>query len=450
MGITERLARFVAETESSKISGEALDAATTGLMDAVGTALTGKTHEIGNIITEYTDQVGGTPTSRVIGTNIKTSAPNAAVANGTLSHADDYDDVGSFGHPGVILMPTVLAVGEQLHKSGREVLDAYVLGFEVGARIGANIGADHYGRGWHATVTIGTMAAAAAASRLMGLDVMQTRMALGIAASHAAGIQANFGTMTKPLHPGNGARSGIVAATLASMGYTANPDVIEAPMGYVAVFGDQQANLNNMGLQLGLAPSYIISPGFNIKEWPCCYGNHGAIPMALGLVSKYEIMPDQVESVELVGTVAPFINRPDIDTSFGGKFSIQFNIAAALVDGELTYDTFTDEKVNEPAIQAMMKRVTLRDDPAIAKLPARVAGAHRGQRLTIRLKDGREVSDSVEATTNTLRGHQVDVKFEANASRLLPRDQAKKALDLLRNLRNLPDVTEVMDAVTLN
>ena len=142
------------------------------------------------------------------------------------------------------------------------------MGHEVGARISGNIGADHYSRGWHTTVTVGTMAAAAAASRLMGLDVMQTRMALGVATSHAAGVQANFGTMTKPLHPGNGARSGIVAATLASMGYTANPNVIEAPLGYVAVFGDQQANVAAMTMNLGVNPFLIVSPASTSRNGP--------------------------------------------------------------------------------------------------------------------------------------------------------------------------------------
>ena len=142
MGATEKLARFVIETPSEKISDEAIERATAGLMDAVGTALVANTNEIGRIITEFTEEVGGTPVSRVIGTNIKTSSPNAALANGTLGHADDYDDVGGFGHPAVILMPTVLALGEQLGKTGREILDAYVLGFDVGARLAQGIGGD--------------------------------------------------------------------------------------------------------------------------------------------------------------------------------------------------------------------------------------------------------------------------------------------------------------------
>ncbi len=450
MGVTEKFARFVVETKSSDIPDAAVDVAATSLMDAMGTALAGRSHQIGEIITRYIAELGGTPTSRVIGTAIKTSAPNAALANGTLGHADDYDDVGCFGHPSVTLMPTVLALGEQLHKSGREVLEAYVLGFEVGARISANLGADHYERGWHSTVTIGTMAAAAAASRLLGLDIMQTRMSLGIAASHAAGVQANFGTMTKPLHPGNGARSGIMAAQLAKMGYTANPNVIEAPLGYVAVFGDELANINGMATQLGLAPYYIVSPGVHIKEWPCCYGNHAAIPLTVGLVSKHEIRPEQVESVEFVGAGAlGYLNRPSVETPFGGKFSLQYNIAAAIVDGEITYETFGEEKVKDPAIQAVMKKVTLREDPKRAKLPARVARADQSQTITIHLRDGRVASDTLQETTNTLRGHQVDVKFEANARRTLSATQAKRALGVLHNFKNLADVTEAMDAVTL-
>lgn len=449
MGVTARFAEFVAKTPSSKIPDQALDAANVGLMDSVGTALVANIHEIGKIITSYTDQVGGNPTATVIGTRIKTSAPNAALANGTLGHSDDYDDVGGFGHPSVILMPTVLALGEQLHKSGREVLEAYSLGFEVGTRISGNIGADHYGRGWHSTSTLGTMAAAAAASRMVGLDTDQTRTALGIAASLAGGVQANFGTMTKPLHPGNAARSGILAANLAQMGYTANQDVIEAPLGYVAVFGDQQANINGMTTHLGEAPLHVIS-GIRLKEWPCCYGHHGVIPMLIELIGKYELRPEQVERVDFISGMAyGFLNRPDANTYFGGKFSLQFNIAAALVDGTVNYETFTDEKINQPAIRDMMARVHLGEDPMVSHLPARIRGAHQEQKVVVTLKDGRQLTNEIEHATNTLRGHQVDIKFEANASHVLPSAQAKQALAAFRDLKKVKDVAEVMKTVAL-
>ncbi|MBI4311140.1 MAG: MmgE/PrpD family protein [Chloroflexi bacterium] len=447
MGATARLAEFVAKTPSSKIPDQALDAANVGLMDSVGTALVANIHDIGKIITGYTNTVGGKPTATVIGTSIKTSAPDAALANATLGHSDDYDDVGGFGHPSVVLMPTVLALGEQLHKSGREVLDAYCLGFEVGTRIGSGIGADHYGRGWHSTSTIGAMASAAAAARLLGLDTDHTRTALGIAASLASGVQANFGTMTKPLHPGNAARSGIMAATLAQMGYTANQDIIEAPSGYVAVFGDQQANINAMTTQLGEAPLHVIS-GIRIKEWPCCYGHHGVIPMLVELVQKYEIRASQVERVDFISGMAyGFLNRPDADTYFGGKFSLQFNIAAALVDGKVTYETFTDEKINSAPIRDMMARVHLGEDPMVERLPARIRGAHQEQKVVVTLKDGRQLTNQIEHATNTLKGHQVDIKFEANAAHVLPSAQAKQALAAFRDLKKVKDVAEIMPTV---
>ena len=450
MGVTARLAEFVAKTPSSKISDQALDAGNVGLFDAVGTALVANTHDIGKIITGYTNTLGGNPTATVIGTKIKTSAPDAALANGTLGHSDDYDDVGGFGHPSVILMPTVLALGEQLHKSGREVLEAYALGFEVGTRIGNGIGADHYGRGWHSTSTLGTMAAAAAASRLLGLDTDHTRTALGIAASLASGVQANFGTMTKPLHPGNGARSGIVAATLAQMGYSANQDVIEAPLGYVAVFGDQQANINAMTTHLGEAPLHVIS-AIRIKEWPCCYGHHGVIPMLLDIVHKYEVRPEQVERVDFISGMAHgFLNRPDANTYFGGKFSLQFNIAAALVDRDVNYQTFTDAKINSAPIRDMMARVHLSEDPMVAPLPARIRSAHQDQKVVVTLKDGRQLTEEIEHATNTLRGHQVDIKFEANASQVLPSAQAKQALNAFRDLKKVKDVAEIMPLVALH
>ncbi|MBI4201582.1 MAG: MmgE/PrpD family protein [Chloroflexi bacterium] len=449
MGVTARFAEFVSKTPSSKVPDDALDAANVGLLDAVGTALVANIHDIGKIITSYTDQMGGSPTATVIGTRIKTSAPNAALANGTLGHSDDYDDVGGFGHPSVILMPTVLALGEQFHKSGREVLEAYALGFEVGTRIGGGIGADHYGRGWHSTSTIGAMASAAAASRLLGLDADHTRTALGIAASLASGVQANFGTMTKPLHPGNGARNGVVAATLAQMGYTANQDVIEAPLGYVAVFGDQQANINGMTTHLGEAPLHVLS-AIRIKEWPCCYGHHGVIPMLIDLVHRYEIRPQQVERVDFISNMAyGYLNRPDADTYFGGKFSLQFNIACALVDGTVTYEAFSDEKINSAPIRDMMARVHLSQDPKVARMPARIAGAHQDQKVVVTLKDGRQLENEIEHATNTLRGHQVDIKFEANASHILPSTQAKQALEAFRDLKKVKDVAGIMPTVAL-
>ena len=452
MGTTEQFARFVVETTSEDIPAEATEAAAVSLMDAVGTALAGSSQEVGRIITEYTASLGGTPECRVIGTAIRTSPPNAAFANGALGHADDYDDVGPFGHPGVILTPTVLALGEQLHKSGRQVLEAYVLGYEVGSRIGNNIGEDHYERGWHKTSTVGTLAAAAAGSRLMGLDVTQTRMAFGIAASQASGVIANFGTMTKPTHPGNGARSGIVAATLASMGLTANPEVIEAPQGYIAVFGDHQTHLQAMTMNLGINPFLILHPGSVIKEWPCCYRTHAAIPLTTELVSQHEITPEQVERVEFISAapVTAYLDRPEIDTGFGGKFSLYFTIAAAIVDGELTYDSFTDGRVNAPEIQGMMRRVTLTRDPARGGLPERLDYADKSEEIVIHLKDGRTLRNRASSITNTLRGHQVDIKFEANASRTLPRDQVQRALELFGNLEELSDVSQAMESVTLN
>ena len=452
MGTTEQLARFVVETDSQRIPQEALEAAPTSLMDAVGTALTAHTTEIGSIITQYTFALGGAPTCRVIGTGIRTSPPNAAFANGTLGHADDYDDVGPFGYPAVVLMPTVLALGEQLHRSGREVLEAYVLGYEVGSRIGYNIGEDHYERGWHKTATIGTLAAAAAAARLTGLDVMQTRTALGIAASQASGIIANFGTMTKPMHPGNASRGGVEAATLAGMGFTANPDIIEASQGYLAVFGHHQAHLQAMTLNLGLNPFFIVHPGPTIKEWPCCYRTQAAIPLTTELVSKYEIRPEQVEHVEFItgAPITTYLDRPSADTGLLGKFSLQYTIAAAIVDGDIAYDSFSDQRVNASETRSMMEKVTVAQTPLRAGMPERLAYADKSEEITIHLKDGRTVSSKVGGITNTLRGNEVDLKFEANAGRVLPKERVWLALEIFHAMENVSDVNKAMESVALD
>ncbi|MBI4177247.1 MAG: MmgE/PrpD family protein [Candidatus Aenigmarchaeota archaeon] len=450
-GVTEQFAKFIVNTKSSKIPDAATDAAATGILDCVGTALAASTRRIGKIIIRHIDQNGGEPVARVIGTGIRTSAPNAALANGTLGHADDYDDVCDFGHSSAVLMPTLLALGEQLHKSGKNILDAYVLGFEIGARINTGIGTNHYFRGWHSTSTIGTIAAAAAASRLLGLNVAQTRMALGIAASHAGGVQANFGTMAKPLHPGNAARSGIVAAQLAGLGYTASPDAIEAPLGYAAVFGNRKTNVRGMVEKLGEAPYRILVTGIRIKQWPCCYGNHAAIFLAIELASKFGIRPEQVKGMEFFGAEATnYLNRPDVHTDFDSKFSLQFNIAAAIVDDRITHGTFSGKKITDPKIRSMMGKIILRKSSWKNKILFRGNPSDPAQTLVVHLKDGRSVSGTAKAGAGALLGRRVYEKFISNARLAIPVNRAKNALEILRDLKNLRGVTELMDAVTAN
>ena len=230
MGITEQLAAFVVDTAFTDVPSQAYARAKEAILDGLGCALVGSPTTVGQMITRYVRQRSEATHAAVIGSGFKSSAPLAALANGTMAHALDYDDVNWHmnGHPTVPLLPAVLALGQEVRASGEEVLLAYALGFEVECKLGLGVNPRHYDLGWHATSTLGTLGASVACAKLLRLDVTHTRMALGIAASTAAGLRQNFGTMTKPLHPGQAAMNGVTAAQLAQLGWTADANILEA------------------------------------------------------------------------------------------------------------------------------------------------------------------------------------------------------------------------------
>ncbi len=229
MGVTERFARFVVDTSYEDIPPEAIRIAKEISLDCLGTTLAGYVDPVGKAITKIVRDLGGTPECTVIGAGFKTSSAQAALANGTMAHALDFDDMGlSMGHPSVPVLPVILALGEKMHLTGRDILTAHLIGFEVEGKLGYG-SQELYSRGWHSTGVLGVMGAAAAAAKMLKLNMEQTRMAFGIAASHAAAVKPNMGSMTKPLHAGNAARGGIMAALLAKEGYTAEPSIIEHP-----------------------------------------------------------------------------------------------------------------------------------------------------------------------------------------------------------------------------
>src|SRR5216117_773703 len=204
---------------------------------------------------------------RVLGTGVCASASDAALANGVAAHAHDYDDMCfvSMAHPSCALVPSILATGELVRASGNAVLDAYIVGFEIECRLGLVMNPRHYHeRGWHCTSSIGTLGAAAAAARILGLDAAATGNALGIAASAACGLKENLGTMVKPLHAGMAARNGVMAARLAQHGVTASEQALDGPQGYLAVMDSQHATLDPAVDDLG-SRWEITQTGITVK-----------------------------------------------------------------------------------------------------------------------------------------------------------------------------------------
>lgn len=447
MGTTETLARWIVATKYDEIPAAAIEQAKKSILDYIGTAAYGTTTPLGKIILEFTREQGGNPQARVIATNIRTASTAAAFANGAAGHAEDFDDLGGVGgHPATVLTPTVLALADELHLSGRDVLTAWVVGYEIGTRLSANV---HTDRDWHPTAIYGTMAAAAAASKLLKLDVQSTRMALGIAGSEAGGLRRNFGTMTKPFHPGQVARNGVIAAKLASKGFTADPDIIEGRQGYADNFGGDKCNIPAMTKFLGKV-YFLEEEGTRIKPWPCCGGNHQTLTGLLALCKEKKLRAEGVELVEHIGPNIPCTGallRTEVRQGLEGKFTLAYNISAAIIDGKVDYATFTDKRAAKGDLQAFMARVRIvRNNDVVLRRP-HIADGNPEARLRVTMRNG-VVHDLVLGTAHHLTGDAVLDKFRLNAEATLGRERVALAISLVQRLEKLKDVAELMDAVT--
>ena len=240
MGTTEeKIARFIVETRERDIPPEAIKAAKLGCFDCIGTMLAGAASSPGKIMAKFVKEAGGKPEATVLGTGVRTTPVLGALANGTLAHALDYDDMGGggFGHPTCLLLPPLISLGERMKISGKDILSAYVVGFKAGKAIASGCRYVQHERGFHKTSVFGVWAATAACARLLKLNVEQTIMAMGLAGSMvSAGIIQNFGTYTKGLHAGLADQHGVMACLLAQDGWKATDKVFESKLGFLHAF----------------------------------------------------------------------------------------------------------------------------------------------------------------------------------------------------------------------
>lgn len=388
-GVTEAIARHVAGTDPAAAPEEARARALAAVVDTVGVAIAGRADPgFAALRASVRAEMADGPAT-VWATGERTGPATTALLNGAAGHALDYDDVADqiYGHPSVVLVPAVLAVAEASGATGRDALGAYAIGYDVCSAVAAGMDVRaHYAHGWHSTATIGILGAAAAAARLLGLDAGRTRHALGIAASMASGSRQNFGTMTKPLHPGLAARDAVLAATLASNGFTADESQLEAPMGYLAMYangGDPAAIAHALA-----TPWELTRTGLNVKKYPCCYNTHRTADAVLDLVRAHPVAPEDIAGIRLTlepGGYAPLIH-PRPHTGLEGKFSPEYVLAAAVLDQKITLATFADEAVLRPEAQDLLARVTRHESATPPDGPAEweFAYAH----VEIETKDG--------------------------------------------------------------
>ncbi len=448
MGVTDKFAEFIVKTNFKDIPKETIAIAKEHILDTIGTTLAGSAEPPGVIMREFLKEIGGTPESGVVGAGFRSSAPNAALANGTMAHVLDYDDVLPGGHISVVVLPAVLTLGDKLSLSGKDVLLAYIVGFEVFSRL---FGASHYvqyGK-LHATALFGHMGATAACAKELALNAEQIKMAFGIAASEVSGVAVNSGTMVKSFHAGNACKNGVIAAMLAKKGYRSADNIIEDKVGFLNVFvGQGNYDLGKMTRALG-NPFMIYSPGISIKRYPCCYWNCQPLDAIFGLIHEHNITYEQVESIEVEGApdLPKSLRYSDPKDGLQAKFSINFNLAVALLDRKIVRDTFRDTKVLNPRTQEAMKKVKVTVHPDWPE-----SEGLRHTPVTIRLKGGRvyqRVADIPRGNpANRLSWQELVDKFMDNASVMLSTRQANRVVKLVKNLEDVADISQLMAILT--
>ncbi len=440
--LTAEIAAWLAGLETDEISSEALTWAKHALLDWFGVTIAGANEPLVDILVDlYADGAGGTT---VVGRGAKATMENAVLINGSTSHALDYDDVNGRlgGHPTVPVAPVVLALGEHLGARGRDILAAFVAGTEVECLIGDMGARGHYQQGFHATATIGTFGAASAASKLLGLNEKQIRNALGIAASQAAGLKSNFGTMTKPFHAGKAAMNGLMAARMAAKGFTANEAVIECAQG--------MADVMMPGFQAGFtAPNpagYFAVQQTLFKYHAACYLTHASINAIGELRDKHGIGLDDLQAMTL--QIDPghltVCNIPDPTTGLEIKFSIRHCAAMALAGMDTSaLATYSDENAADARLAAARAKIDLETTTDVERHAARVL---------LTLRDGRTLeahSDAgVPAADTDEQWTKLSAKFDSLCRPVIGGERADALKQGIVDLADASDIAGLMQAAS--
>jgi 2-methylcitrate dehydratase PrpD len=442
MQLAQELARRSAALRFEHLPADAVHWAKAGILDTVGVTLAGCSEPCARIVRKVAGSGGQ---SVVFGAAERASALDAALVNGVASHALDFDDMNNTlgGHPSAPILPALFALADERPVTGRAFIAAYVAGFETESKVGLGVNFHHYTKGWHATATLGVLGTAAAACNLLRLDEDRTAIALAIATSLAAGIKANFGTMTKPLHVGHCARSGLFAALLAEEGFTANPGAFEHNQGFLDVFnGPGTYDVARMLADWG-DPFDIVAPGIAVKQYACCGSTHPALDVMLDLVRRHDLKPANVARIE--SWTHPrrleHTNRPDPQSGLEAKFSVQYCLARALTDRTIRIEDFEGDAWRDPAVRAVLPRV----HAAAYTTEQFPADNHFGAEVKVTTTDGKAVSGKIDAALgrtsgNPLPAERLREKFDNCVARALPRSRAPALADMIERLDGLSDM----------
>jgi 2-methylcitrate dehydratase PrpD len=457
---TAAAAEFVENVAFNAIPAEALRIGTRCLLDGLGLFVAGSEEHSVQILVEEAEQTGGREDALLLSRgSTKVPAPVAARVLGTAGHAHDWDDsqvstdpghvYGLLTHPTIPPLTSALVMAQKLGGvDGKTFMLAFLTGFEVECKISEWTLPQHYVRGMHSSGTVGTFGAYAAAAKLLGLKGDKLRSGFGIAASFAAGIRCNFGTMTKPLHVGRAAENGVIAALLAARGFTADLDALDGPWGFFAVQGGG-VSVEKLSQSFGKQWT-IIEPGVSIKPYPCGVLTHPTIDLMLKLVTEHDVKPDDIEAVKvLAGTnILNPIRYPIAANHLQAKFSLPAALAMVALARKAGKREFSDEFVGSAPTQSMQKRITTELDPEIEKM----GFDKMRSRIVIGLRDGRKLQGWADeryrgGPENPLSDRDLEAKVHSCCEDVLNEAAQSTLIDAAWSVVQLRDVNSLMKII---
>jgi 2-methylcitrate dehydratase PrpD len=454
---TAAAASFVEAISFSAVPAEAIRIGTRCLLDGLGLFVAGSEEHTVQILVEEAEQIGGRADALLLSrANLKVPAPMAARVLGTAGHAHDWDDsqvsvdpahvYGLLTHPTIPPLSSALVMAQKLgNVDGKRFMLAFLTGFEVECKISEWMLPQHYLRGLHSSGTVGTFGAFAAAAKLLELKGAELRSGFGIAASFAAGIRCNFGTMTKPLHVGRAAENGVTAALLAARGFTADPDALDGPWGYFAVQG---GGVSPEKVSQGFGKTWsIVDPGVSIKPYPCGVLTHPTIDLMLKLVSENDIKPDQIDSVKVFAgsNILNPIRYPIAANHLQAKFSLPAALAMIALARKAGKKEFSDDFVGSVPMQAMQQRIATQLDPEIEK-----QGFDKMRsRIAIRLNGGKLIEGWADeryrgGPENPLSDADLEAKVRSCCEGVLDGTQQAALIEAGWSILQLPDAGRLM------
>ena len=441
---TQKIVDFIVDTQYEDIPELAIENAKARILDTIGVTIKGMTESVGDVMRDYVDTYGGKSECTLINSDAKTDILNAVFVNGVYSHAIDFDDHYILSHPSVGVLAPMLAVGEMVHATGKELLTAFVVGLEINTKMQVAVSSEPWYRGFHGTGLWNTLSSFATAAKLLKLDKEQTLNGWGTACSSFCGVKRNMGTMTKPYHVGRAAQGGVLAALLAQKGLTSHPEAFDGQFGFLWCFKEHVEDTRwNVIEELGEVWDLVREPTL-IKPHPSCGGTHAAMEGMRALMAEHpDIVEENVDHIDVGmnegGVGELFYNDPA--NIYEAKFSMPFVIALMLHFGRWGVDLHTNEVVEE--LRPLYSKVNFFVDKDLdAEIPRDRADFHAI--VTIFLKDG--TSYGMHALYPILTFDEVKFKFDCNVDGIITKEKADLIADTVHGLEDL-DGSRLFEAV---